>query len=125
MKPSSKMISAVKEVNSYFIYKSDGLFDRWSFKSPGDCENYSLLVLKEYYGSQSKAKSALWQREANIWYVTTNSGAGHAILELNEMYVDNRIKSWKSSLDEMNIKKAHYRYSPLIMFPKMWLGIFG
>lgn len=121
-----KMKKAVDEVNSYFVYKSDGLFDKWTFKSPGDCENYSLLVLKEMFGSQSAAKNALWNEDAYIWYVTTNTGAGHAILEFNGMFVDNRIKEWKKSLDEMSIRKAHYRYSPYIMFPKMWFGnLFG
>lgn len=116
------MRQAVKAVNATFEYKSDGWIDRWSFKTPGDCENYALLVLKEYFGSEKEARAALWDRRAFIWYVTTDNGNGHAILELNGWFVCNRTKRWHSNIETMGIKKSHYRYPRFVMALKMGVG---
>jgi predicted transglutaminase-like cysteine proteinase len=116
---------AVKYVNSFFVYKSDGTVDRWQFKSPGDCENYSLLVLKEIAGGQRTATNWLLTGKAYMWYAKTNSGAGHAILEYRGRFVDNRYKRWMTSLDDMDLQTSgRKRYSKLQIAAKLGFGWF-
>ena len=113
---------AARQLNEYWVYKSDGFVDGWKFRSPGDCEDYSLLILKHYYGSEGKAKDALKQGEAHIWYVITDSGDGHAILELDGEFIDNRFKKWMNSMDDMKLRKIKWRYPWWFIATRLAIG---
>jgi hypothetical protein len=118
---------AVQLVNTFWQYEPDGRIDRWAFRSPGDCENYSLLVLKNIAGSEREARKWLLRGKAHIWYVKTLSGAGHAVLEYEGRFVDNRIKKWCDSLDHMKLlDRPRKRYSKVQLVAKLAFGrLFG
>jgi len=114
---------AVKKVNETWKYVSDGSVDRWSFSTPGDCENYSLRVLMFIKGDDGAAKRSLLRGEAHMWYVKTANGSGHAILEWEGKFVDNRQRQWKDSLDEMDIRETpRRRYSKTELVLKLGVG---
>ncbi len=107
---------AVKEVNQLWDYKSDGPIDDWSFTTKGDCEDYALSVLKRIFGGSSEAKRALLKQDAYIWYVTTDKGDKHAVLEYNGRYVCNRTKEWHPTKEGMRVKEWHWRFPrPLLL----------
>jgi predicted transglutaminase-like cysteine proteinase len=113
---------AVNLVNAYWEYEPDGKVDRWEFKSPGDCENYALLVLKNLAGGQREAVRWLLSGRAHIWYVKTLAGRGHAVLEYRGRFVDNRVKEWRDSLDEMRLQDTpRRRYNKLQLVAKLGL----
>jgi predicted transglutaminase-like cysteine proteinase len=117
--------AAVKQVNSFFKYESDGSVDRWAFKSPGDCENYALLVLKEIAGSQRKAALWLLTGKAYILNVRTADGQPHAVLEYEGRFVDNRFKKWVASLDDLKLAaKPRKRYSKPQVLAELGFGAF-
>jgi predicted transglutaminase-like cysteine proteinase len=118
---------AVEHVNSFWEYKPDGKIDRWTFKSPGDCENYSLLVLKHIAGGERAAKKWLLSGKAKMWFVQTNNGEPHAVLEYKGKFVDNRFKKWVDSLDDLALKKkGRKRYSKIQLLAKLGFGaLFG
>jgi len=114
---------AVKKVNETWEYVSDGSVDRWSFSTPGDCENYSLRVLMFIKGDDGAAKRSLLRGEAHMWYVKTAGGNGHAILEWEGKFVDNRQRQWKDSLDEMDIRETpRRRYTKTELVLKLGVG---
>lgn len=114
---------AANLVNAYWEYKPDGKIDRWAFKSPGDCENYALLVLKLIAGGQREAVRMLLRGRAAIWYVRTMSGDGHAVLEYNGRFIDNRLREWVGSLDDMRLAdKPRKRYSKIQLVAKLGFG---
>ena len=113
---------AAAKVNSTWVYKKDGLIDRWSFKSPGDCENYALLVLKNIFGSEQGAKDALRLKKARIWYAKTDKGNGHAVLEYQGMYICNRTQKWVGTPEELAPCTLKWRYPWSIMKIRMVVG---
>ena len=115
---------AVDKVNEDWVYQPDRSVDRWSFSTPGDCENYSLRVLSKIGGSNKEAYYMLMNQEAYIWYVKTLSGNGHAVLEYQGRFVDNRYQEWKDSLDDMRLLDSpRKRYSRFQISIKMLFGI--
>jgi hypothetical protein len=115
-------VKAAELVNETWEYQKDGLIDRWSFKSPGDCENYALLILKAMFGSERAAKDALWEKQASIWYAVTNNGIGHAVLEYNGFYICNRTKHWVESPDDLAPCDLKWRFPRLLMSLRMAIG---
>ncbi len=113
---------AVKEVNRLWEYKSDGMIDDWNFTVHGDCEDYALSVLKRIFGGKTEAKRALLNREAFIWYTTTNKGDKHAVLEYQGRFVCNRIKRWQTDKDKMLIDKWHFRFPRAFLIIKLGLS---
>lgn len=113
---------AVEEVNRLWEYKSDGKIDDWSFTTRGDCEDYALSVLKRIYGGETKAKRALLRREAYLWYVTTDRGGKHAVLEYKGRYVCNRTKKWTANRDNMRVKEWHWRFPRILLIGKLGLS---
>ena len=116
--------AAVEHVNRTWIYSPDGRFDRWQFRSPGDCENWALLVLSAILGGNGKARRALLTGKAYIWYCHTLSGAGHAVLEYKSRFADNRTQRWCDSLDDMHLQAKRRRYSKLELLVKLGFGRF-
>jgi hypothetical protein len=116
---------AVQQVNSFWEYKPDAGVDKWTFESPGDCENYSLLVLKEIAGSQSKAAQWLLTGKAHMWYCKTQDGDPHVVLEYQGRFVDNRFRKWMPSLDAMKLEpRPRKRYSKPQLLAKLGFGVF-
>jgi predicted transglutaminase-like cysteine proteinase len=116
---------AVKAVNEIWVYSSDGPLDHWNFRSPGDCENYALLVLKNIYGSKEAATRALIFRKSYIWFVKSETGEGHAVLEHEGKFVDNNYRHWLDSQEQMSYY-FKYRYSSLAIAGKLGFGaLFG
>lgn len=114
---------AASAVNKFWVYEPDGPIDHWSFKSPGDCENYALLVLSRIVGGDRAAKRALLRGDTHIWYVKTWAGNGHAVLEYNGRFIDNRFRRWKDSLDDMKLLDSpRRRYSRLSLIVKLGVG---
>ena len=113
---------AVEHVNRTWIYSPDGRFDRWQFRSPGDCENYSCLVLSAILGGNGKARRALLMGRAHIVYCHTLSGDGHAVLEFKGRFVDNRYQRWMTSLDDMKLAPKRRRYSRIELLIKLGVG---
>lgn len=99
-------MEANNKVADKFVYVSDS--NQYSFKEvwrvidtskdqwKGDCEDYALTVL--WLISDRSIIMFLFNLLVNptysIWHVTTPSGAGHAILRYEDMYVDNIQRKW-------------------------------
>lgn len=113
---------AIERVNSDWVYRPDGIIDKWNFNTPGDCEGYALRVLMFIYGSKGRARRALLTGKAHIWYCHTLSGAGHAVLEYQGRFADNRVKTWVGSLDDMHLQQKRRRYSKLELLVKLGFG---
>jgi hypothetical protein len=75
--------------------------DQWRVLTPdadgiyrGDCEDYALSVL--YYVVCNESLFTFWYQlifgKAKIHYVDNNGG--HAVLQLDGMYIDNWTKDW-------------------------------
>ena len=92
----------LKNFTENFVYKYDPSYDQWRIlkledgKYQGDCEDYSLSVL--YYVVCDESLFAFWYQlifgQAKIHYVDNNGG--HAVLQLDGMYIDNWTKDWVS-----------------------------
>ena len=113
---------AVARVNSDWVYKPDGIIDKWNFDTPGDCEGYALRVLMFMFGSRGKARRALLMGRAHIVYCRTLSGDGHAVLEFKGRFVDNRYQRWMTSLDDMKLAPKRRRYSRIELLIKLGVG---
>lgn len=114
---------AAELVNSYWVYKPDGKIDRWSFTSPGDCENYALLILAAITGSNANARMALLTGKAYIVYSHTFSGGNHAVLEYNGMFIDNRMKRWMPEWDMMLLQEKRRRFTKIELLLKLGIGM--
>lgn len=90
----------LKVFNKLFEYKPEQ-GDRWRILKQdsdglfrGDCEDYALSVL--YYIVCDESLFAFWYQlifgQAKIHYVDNNGG--HAVLQLDGMYIDNWTKEW-------------------------------
>lgn len=112
---------AVRSVNLVWEYKSDGSIDKWGFTTPGDCENYSLMVLKNIYGSRGAAKRALIGRKSYIWYAENKKGDGHAVLEHQGKFVDNVYMRWMDDKSDMDYD-FKFRYSRIQLIAKLGFG---
>lgn len=87
--------------NKLFEYTSDPGWDRWRImkvkdgKMKGDCEDASLSIL--YYVVADESLWTFWKLlitgKAKIHYVL-NDGGGHAVLQLDGMYIDNWTLDW-------------------------------
>ena len=86
--------------NALFEYRSEE-GDQWRIpkvedKILGDCEDYALGVL--YYVVCEESLLAFWYQlifgKAKIHYV--NNNGGHAVLQVDGMYIDNWTKDWVS-----------------------------
>jgi len=113
---------AARHVNETWEYRKDGWLDQWSFSTPGDCENYSLLILKAIYGSKDAAKAALRKGDAHIWYAKTDRGDGHAVLEYQGAYIDNRTRHWVDDPDDLRPCSLKWRYPWVVMMIRMAIG---
>lgn len=88
------------ELNELYQYRFDPSYDKWRILSinnfSGDCEDYALSVL--YYVICNQSLSKFWKLlvfgDAKICYA--ENGGGHAVLQLDGMYIDNWTKDWVS-----------------------------
>lgn len=89
-----KLQSVIDEINSYFVYTPDHVKDYWRTLHRGypygDCEDFVLTVIKEYYGGGkwSFIYNLLLSGKAKIHYVEIN-GYGHAVGEIENYFFDN------------------------------------
>ena len=113
---------AARAVNEVWKYDADGLIDTWSFTTTGDCDDYAMSILKELFGTESKAKAALRNHHAYIWYAVTDNNKGHAVLEFDGEYIDNRTRHWVSNPDDLEPCKLKWRYPWLWMALRIALG---
>jgi len=113
---------AVDRVNSDWVYEPDGNLDRWGFTTPGDCENYGCRVLMFMLGGKGKAKRALLTGKAYMIYCHTLSGAGHAVLEWQGRYVDNRLKMWVDDFADLRLREKRRRYTKVELVAKLGVG---
>ena len=117
---------AVNHVNFDWVYDPDGRIDRWGFTTPGDCENYGCRVLMFILGSEGRARRALLTGRAHMIYCHTLSGEGHAVLEWQGRYVDNRLKTWVDDWADLRLREKRRRYTRLELLAKLGVGrLFG
>lgn len=115
--------------------------DRWQLADldaaevRGDCEDYALYLLALIAGSNRRAVWWLLTGRAAIWLVRTRSG-GHAVLEYDKEFSDNRFPAWKNSLDGMallpsertwlrRLTKGRRRFSRFEIVVKLAMGRIG
>lgn len=123
MKQITNSDEALRRVAGTFKYKADKWFDRWGFKNPGDCEDFCLLVLREIYGTKGKAVRALLAGEAHIWFVKTQSGEGHGVLEFQGRYCEVIYRKWAKDLDALHMKaKPRWRFPKALLAMKLAMG---
>lgn len=87
----------VRETYSRFTYKLDKgedyrfLDDRDPIT--GDCEDFSLTVMRVYFGGVRAAIKALWEGRAYIWHCkgigADGKRYGHAVGEISGRFFDN------------------------------------
>ncbi|MDF1690514.1 MAG: hypothetical protein P1U35_12985 [Cycloclasticus sp.] len=91
----------LKDFTENFVYRYDPKsYDQWRIpkledgKYEGDCEDHALGVL--YYVVCDESLFTFWYQlifgQAKIHYVDNNGG--HAVLQLDGMYIDNWTKEW-------------------------------
>lgn len=125
---TSKMKKIVQDLNSRFKYKLDSeqynSKDYWTFMDSkeiinGDCEDYSLYILKKLSDdSLLKFYWKLFKRDAKLHFVKVKSNNdGHCVLEFNGYFVDNNYKKWvhKSVMESSYDFKNRYSI-PVIIF---------
>ena len=90
----------LEEINKKFSYKYDDASDKWTIMAGqelrGDCEDYSLTVLFHVVCKKNWIKfwDILIFGDAKLCYVTTKTGEGHAVLRVDDQYIDNWTKKW-------------------------------
>ena len=88
----------LKDFTDRYEYRYDPSYDQWRILPAddlsGDCEDFSLSVL--YYVICNESLLSFWYKlifgKAKIHYVDNNGG--HAVLQLDGMYIDNWTKEW-------------------------------
>lgn len=127
---TSRMKECASAMNAIFQYISDeekyGVKEFWIIlngrKIEGDCEDYSLALLRMLEKSTFNSLKALWTGKANMHYVTYN-GEGHAMLEYNKYWIDNIQKEWKGKYSIFDGK--HYVYGKRYTFPAILMKLLG
>lgn len=125
---TARMKECATALNAIFKYVADeeqyGTKEYWVFlngtRIKGDCEDYSLALLRMMEKSTWKAIKALWEGKANMHYVTYN-GEGHAMLEYNKYWIDNIQKQWKGKYSIFDGKQYKYghRYNMFTIISKL------
>ena len=101
--PDTKMILALKLLNSKFKYKTDTKLDSWRFlnldgvaKVEGDCDDFAATLAFEL---SDRSYLKFWWNYITFrfmfWRVKTDAGAWHIILKYNGFYVDNAYPIWR------------------------------
>lgn len=90
----------LKDFTDRYEYRYDPSYDQWRIpkledgKYQDDCDGFSLGVL--YYVVCNESLFTFWYQlifgQAKIHYVDNNGG--HAVLQLDGMYIDNWTKEW-------------------------------
>lgn len=110
MKPTDKMIDVSRQMRRDFSYRRDRGSDKWVIldltgKVIGDCEDHAMTVLARVLGSKSAARKALLKGDAELFYVKTPAGNGHAVLKYNGYYICNRYPTWSPVMRYDNFRK--------------------
>lgn len=91
----------LKDFTERYRYSYDPSWDKWRIpkledgKYYGDCEDFSLGIL--YYVVSEESLFTFWKlllTKAKMHYVTTKTGGGHAVLQLDGEYIDNWTLNW-------------------------------
>jgi hypothetical protein len=91
----------LKDFTDRYVYRYDPKsYDQWRIPKPedgkyqDDCDGFSIGVL--YYVVCNESLFTFWYQlifgQAKIHYVDNNGG--HAVLQLDGMYIDNWTKEW-------------------------------
>lgn len=130
-------IDANALVAKHFKYVSDN--EKYKFREvwnvvdttkeewEGDCEDYSLTVMWFMSGQNILVflYNLLFNTAFTIHHVNVKSnGVGHAVMQYNDMYVDNIMREWKVDGDEA-LEAYEFRfpwYPPLILI-KIMIGL--
>lgn len=88
-----KLLDAITYTFNRFTNRREGK-DRWQFLHPigeiqGDCEDFSLTVMREHYVTRRRAILALLLGQAKLWYTLTTNGQPHAVGQIGPYYFDN------------------------------------
>ncbi|QJT71282.1 hypothetical protein GR11A_00245 [Vibrio phage vB_VcorM_GR11A] len=128
MATTQHMLNCIDDLNRKFTYVADkfqyGVRDYWTFMGQtahGDCEDYSLTLLRNLEGSRWGFWKALMRKKASLYYCTSKTtGSGHCILKYGDRWTDNIQRRWVTKGDMEVFSDIQYRYPlPLIVLKFM------
>lgn len=91
---ADRLPKVIADVAERFVYRADGAKDVWRPSVIGDCEDFSLQVVREYAGSLLAFWWCILFGRFRFWG-TTIHGDGHFVVEdtRSGLYFDNRAKA--------------------------------
>jgi len=88
----------------------------------GDCEDYSLTLL---YNINNKSMKGFWRDiltfKAKMRFCRIG-GEGHAVLQYDNMYIDNIQRKWttREALEEKGYEFSRIPYTPVGVFARLY-----
>lgn len=130
---------AVNKVNSLFVYEYDTVqydaADYWRIldvnadKDEGDCEDYALTVGWLLAGqSRLKFTWMILTKKIKVCFISTSMG-GHAVLQYEDMLVDNWKREWTARKTYEEDYAEHewtyeFFFNPLVVLKRLIQGKF-